>query len=147
MHRVPVIVFCLLFLLVAGAVLAPEHAVSQSKSAKEKKIKENRSKRDKVFDKIRELNRNRDNIEDVIAIVDSKVDALEKEITNITNQLDQVTRECDNLKVEQQELETTIVEKRSQLADRARAIYMQGEFTYLEMVIQAESSVTCGWRT
>ena len=112
---------------------------SWGKSAKEKKIEQNRTTRDKKYDLIRELNQDEQLAKTILATLDAKIQALENEIHSIKEQFDQANFEKERLEGEKTNLEDELANFKSNLKQRIRGIYMQGELTYLDLVFQATS--------
>lgn len=130
------IVLCVCFLVAVSVIYSPP---SLGKSAKEKKIDQNRTKRDKLYDLIRDLNQDEEQLATITATLDGKIERLEEEILSIKTQYEQANTEQLQFEEDQAKLEDDLQDYKANLRKRTRAIYMQGDLTYLDLVFQATS--------
>lgn len=124
-------------LLAAGLLSWPLAQPVFSKSSLEKKIEQNRSKRDKLYDYIRDLNKNEEELSSIIAGIDQRVDQKQAEIDTIEAQLKSAETELATLRTTKDDCAQRLTSSREKLKARARAIYMEGELTYTDLLLQA----------
>ncbi len=124
-------------LLAAGLLSWPLAQPGFSKSSLEKKIEQNRSKRDKLYDYIRDLNKNEEELSTIIAGIDQRVDQKQGEISTIEAQLNTAETELSKLRTNKDDCAQRLTSSRAKLKARARAIYMEGELTYADLLLQA----------
>ena len=124
-------------LLAAGLICWPLAAPVLSKSSLEKKMEQNRSKRDKLYDYIRELNKDQQELSSIIAGIDERVDQKLAEITTIEDQLGSAELELEQLRTNQSDCKVKLETSQDKLKARARAIYMEGELNYTDLLLQA----------
>lgn len=130
------IVLCVCCLVAISVIYSQP---SLGKSAKEKKIDQNRTKRDKLYDLIRDLNQDEEQLATITATLDGKIEGLEGEILSIKTQYEQANTEQLRLEEDKAKLEDDLQDYKANLRKRTRAIYMQGDLTYLDLVFQATS--------
>lgn len=133
MHRIAVLCAAL-FLLGLGAAHGPSYAQSEKK-----RIQKNRDERDKLYEKIRSLNEQQGAIADQVAGVELQMESKEAEIRTMKRQLAEAQEKHTELEIERQKLEGLCTTQQSALAGRARTIYIDGEFGYAGVLLDAKS--------
>jgi murein DD-endopeptidase MepM/ murein hydrolase activator NlpD len=131
----------LLILLLGSALAAlanPACPPAYGQSAK-KKMERNRQQRDKLYVRIKQLNDKKDSLLDGIEMVDGRIDNKSDEISSIQSQLTQASERFETLTSEKQELESRLRLRKQNLSLRARAIYMQGDVSLVDVLFQAAS--------
>jgi murein DD-endopeptidase MepM/ murein hydrolase activator NlpD len=114
-----------------------QHAYAQS--SLQNQIKQNKQKHSKLWQRVKELSEDKRELGDQIALVDQRIEEKSAEIEAIQQQLDQANARHEQLLNEQQQIAEQLAECKKNVADRARAIYMQGELTYLDILFQSSS--------
>lgn len=122
------------FLVVA--VCLPYGTALHAETPKERMAK-NKQKHTKLYQRMKVLGQEKGALSDIIAALDGRVDSKEKEISQIRSQLDNANQRKEDLLTGLSELEGDLAENKTALGQRARAIYMQGEMSYLELLFQS----------
>jgi len=129
----------LLVLLLGLGLLALEAPHSQpayGQSAK-RKMERNRQKRDMLYDRVKELGAQKQSLLEGMETVDGRMDAKTAEVKAIQAQLNQANTTYEQLTKDKSALEADLSSRKDKLAQRARAIYMQGELSYIDILFQA----------
>jgi len=129
----------LLVLLLGLGLLALEAPHSQpayGQSAK-RKMERNRQKRDMLYDRVKELGAQKQSLLEGMETVDGRMDAKTAEVKAIQAQLNQANTTYEQLTKDKSALEVDLSSRKDKLAQRARAIYMQGELSYIDILFQA----------
>lgn len=105
----------------------------------EQRIKENKQQHTKLWEKIKQLDQEKGQLSDVVAGIDSLIDEREQEIARIEEQLDTATGRYEQMVREEEELTNKLEQHKTDLRQRARTIYMQGDLTYLELIFRSSS--------
>ena len=129
--------YILVALLALGLLGWPLAQPVLCKSSLEKKMEQNRAKRDQLYDKIRDLKKNSQELSSVITGIDERVDQKQAEIDTIQQQLTAAEQELEGLRANQGVCMEKLSSSREKLKQRARAIYMEGELTYTDLLLQA----------
>jgi murein DD-endopeptidase MepM/ murein hydrolase activator NlpD len=124
-------------LLALGLLSLPLAQPSFGKSSLEKKMEQNRNKRDKIYEKVRDLKKNKAELSSIVAGIDERMDQKQNEIDKIQQQLSSAEKELNTLRTSQGECTDKLYTSREKLKQRARAIYMEGELTYTDLMLQA----------
>jgi murein DD-endopeptidase MepM/ murein hydrolase activator NlpD len=131
-----ILIVALCLWLFGAAALGPVDCYAQSNK---RKIKENRQERDKLYGKIRSLNQQQGALADQVATVEDLMDGKESEIRAMKKQLAQAEENHKELEEQRDELASLCERQQSTLAERVRAIYMDGDFGYAELLFGASS--------
>lgn len=123
--------------LVAVLFAVPFAQPCFSKSALEKKMEQNRNKRDKLYDYVRELNKDEHELASRISALDQRIELKMSEIAAIESQLETAEQELEELRMSQDECSALLDSCQDKLKQRARAVYMEGELTYADILLQA----------
>ncbi len=115
--------------------LAPQ-AGRAAGSAKQQ-MKENREKRDEAYARKRELEARKDAMLKQVNAIDENIQAKEADIRKVKKELKAAEVKEKELSAKANELSDSLTEYRDALAGRMRAIYMQGDMTYLDLLFQA----------
>lgn len=128
----------LLVVLAAIVVGGPVASFGQS-SSMQREMKENKQRRDKLYNKIKELQSAKRPLTDEIGLIDDRIDGYEVEIASIEKQLAAIQQEHERLEAEKDEIARKFEDHKAVTRERARQIYMQGELGYLDLLFQASS--------
>jgi murein DD-endopeptidase MepM/ murein hydrolase activator NlpD len=124
-------------LLAAGLLSWPLAQPVLCKGSLEKKIEQNRNKRDKLYEVIRDLAKDQRELSAKIAGIDERIDQKQAETDTIELQLSTAEKELASLRASQGQCTQQLSSSREKLRQRARAIYMEGELTYTDLLLQA----------
>jgi murein DD-endopeptidase MepM/ murein hydrolase activator NlpD len=103
----------------------------------EQRMKENKQQHTKLWEKIKQLDQEKGQLADVVASIDCLIEDREQEIAGIEEQLNTATERHEQLLREQEELRDKLEQHKNDLRKRARAIYMQSDMTYLELIFKS----------
>ncbi|MCC7478438.1 peptidoglycan DD-metalloendopeptidase family protein [bacterium] len=117
------------------ALLAPAPAPAAG-SAKEQ-IKQNREKRNQIFEQIRQLESKKDAMLKQVGTIDENIAAKQSDIRKVKKELKAAEEMEKQLSTEVAQLSDDLTDYRNALAGRMRAIYMQGDMTYLDLLFQS----------
>lgn len=131
-----VVLLCLAIGLLALAVPCSSPAYGQSAK---KQMERNRQKRDKLYDRIKSLGAQQQSLLEGLEVVDSRMDQKAGEVKSIQQQFEAANEKYQTLTREKSELEADLVSRKDGLAKRVRAIYMQGDLSYIDVLFQAAS--------
>lgn len=119
----------LLGLLLAGQ---PGHA----ESAKQK-MEKNRQKRNEIFSDIRRLESQKDALRKQMGSIDEKISSKRVEIRKVKKELQAAEAMEKQLNASAEQMKEDLSGYKDALSGRVRAIYMQGDMTYLDLLFQA----------
>ncbi len=108
-----------------------------SAETSQERMQRNKQQHSKLWERVAKLDQDTGALADIIAGIDQRVEERESEIESIRAQLEEANTRHDQLVEEEEALRTELATHRQNLGDRARAIYMQGELTYLELLFGA----------
>jgi murein DD-endopeptidase MepM/ murein hydrolase activator NlpD len=129
----------LLTALLAVALVPKAEVAYAAKSAKQSKIVRNRAIRDRLWEKVKNLSVNQTKLDVTITMLDERENAKDLEISKIESQYDQASDRRDKLQAKGKELEQRLSQSKEALSERAKAIYMQGELSYVDLLFQSAS--------
>ncbi|MBN2083073.1 peptidoglycan DD-metalloendopeptidase family protein [bacterium] len=105
--------------------------------SREQRIKQNKQEHSRLWERVAQLGQEQSNLADVVAGVDELIEECEQQIERTRTQLDEANSRHEQLLAEQAELDNQLASYKQNLAQRARAIYMQGDLSYLELLFSS----------
>ena len=122
--------------LCLGLVLVTQIPQASAETSQER-MQRNKQQHSKLWERVAKLDQDTGALADIIAGIDQRIEERESEIERIRSQLEEANERHDQLVDEEDALRTKLANHRQNLGERARAIYMQGELTYLELLFGA----------
>jgi murein DD-endopeptidase MepM/ murein hydrolase activator NlpD len=125
----------LLALLVLAALLIyqPTQASNQSQ------IERIRRQREKLFERARELKKQEKEVSEILRGLDDRVVKKQTEVESIQTQLSKAEQKQKKLQKEREKCEADLADYQQLMGERAKQIYMQGDLTYVDLLLQAAS--------
>jgi murein DD-endopeptidase MepM/ murein hydrolase activator NlpD len=124
-----------IMLALALVLAAPQGGWAHGQAQIDKNRKENKQ----LFQRIRELNSQQKELSKSLQQLDGRIGAKEDEVASIKAELDAAEKRQVTMVAERQAAMEQLEIYQEQLAKRARQIYMQGDLTYAELLLQATS--------
>jgi murein DD-endopeptidase MepM/ murein hydrolase activator NlpD len=136
--RTRIIAILALGMLFAGLSL-PAANQARAKSARwtKNQMQRNRATRDKLFDRIKQLGKNEKLLSTVLNGIDDQIEQKDGEVRKIQRQLDEASKNQVQMEGQQQQLEGQLQSAQESLGERARALYMQNDLTYIDVLFQS----------
>jgi len=134
MHNFKRLASLSLIAVICLLLLAQSVALADSR---EQRIKQNKQEHSRLWDRVAELGQEESNLADVVAGIDELIEDCELQIERTRMQLDEANARHEQLLAEQAALDQQLTSYKQNLAQRARAIYMQGELSYLELLFSS----------
>lgn len=129
--------------LVLGIALAglslPATREAQGKSARwtKNQMQRNRVTRDKLFSRVKQLAKSEKQLGTVLNGLDSQIDQKDAEVKKIHKQLLEATENQQRMENDQRLTESQLKSAQDELGSRARALYMQNDLTYIDVLFQS----------
>ncbi len=132
------ILFALILLLLAAPLQAEDKA---AKRAELQQLRERIAELQKQLQKVR----NRyDELREDLRKSEQRIASLSRSIPRLGHELKQRRERLDQLRGEERELQRSVAQQRSYLADQVRATYAMGRQEYLKILLNQESPATVG---
>lgn len=131
-------------LLVAQAPIANAASLSELKNQKsqvEKKKSELKSEINKKESSINSIKNKQENLKEQIQKITQQVTETSKKIDKVNTQIEKKNAEIQKIQVEIDKLQEKIDQRDALLKERARAIQANGEISYIDVLLGAESFV------
>jgi murein DD-endopeptidase MepM/ murein hydrolase activator NlpD len=123
-------------LLLTGMVL-PDSANAQS--ARQRQMQRNRETKRELEQKVKQLRSEKKELSEVINSLDQRRADRKQELDSITKQLKGAEKTLSQMKVERKQIEDNLASYRDTLGERMRAMYMQGDMGYLDLLFNANN--------
>lgn len=122
---------------VTVALLCVGHMPSAVAETGQQRMQRNKQQHTKLWERVARLDQDKGALADIIAGIDERIEERESEVERIRTQLEEANQRHDQLVSEEDTIRAELSSRKRNLSQRARAIYMQGDLTYLEMLFAA----------
>ena len=133
------LILLLAALLVAGSLTAGSVAFAKSARWTKNQMTRNRSQRDKLYESIKALTKTEKNLSAVLNGYDGQIEKMEGDIKKIQDQRSAAERDLAQMEQRRGNLEQALTQTQDNLGERVRALYMQNDLTYIDVLFQSAS--------
>ncbi|MCD6119274.1 peptidoglycan DD-metalloendopeptidase family protein [bacterium] len=116
----------------------PEGVTNAYATSYESKLNSIRQKKKNIESDIRGLRSEKGDLSGEIKIIDKDLLVAEEELETVERDLEKQEAEQERLGIEMEEKTSDLEKKRGQLSERSAEIYMQGDLTYIDLIIGAQ---------
>jgi len=116
----------------------PEGVTNAYAASYESKLNSIRQKKKNIESNIRGLRSEKGDLSGEIKIIDKDLLVAEEEFETVERDLEKQEAEQERLGIELEEKTSDLEKKRGQLSERSAEIYMQGDLTYIDLIIGAQ---------
>jgi murein DD-endopeptidase MepM/ murein hydrolase activator NlpD len=126
-------------LLVAGSLSAGSVAFAKSARWTKNQMTRNRSQRDKLYESIKALSKSEKKLSAVLNGYDGQIEKMEADIKKIQDQRSAAEQDLSQMEQRRGNLELALTQTQDNLGARVRAMYMQNDLTYIDVLFQSAS--------
>ena len=131
-------VACLTVVIAALCLSITLQTTASAAQSRKDRMQQNKQEHTKLWQRIKQLSQEEGSLTDILAGIDARVEDKETEIDQIQQQLDAAVERRDELCASLAQIEQDLSSNKQTIAKRARAIYMQGDMSYMELLFQSD---------